>query len=44
MVNYTEPDAVDQIRPYAPLDRIVEVALGANLQLDLALSGAQTTS
>jgi NADPH:quinone reductase len=42
VVNYTEPDAVDQIRPYAPLDRIVEVALGANLQLDLALSGAQT--
>ena len=42
VVNYTEPDAVDQIRPYAPLDRIVEVALGANLQLDLALSGPQT--
>ena len=42
VVNYTEPDAVDQIRPYAPLDRIVEVALGANLQLDLALAGAQT--
>ncbi len=42
VVNYTEPDAVDQIRPYAPLDRIVEVALGANLELDLALSGPQT--
>jgi NADPH2:quinone reductase len=42
VVNYTEPGAVDQIRPYAPLDRIVELALGANLQLDLALSGPQT--
>jgi NADPH2:quinone reductase len=42
VVNYHDPDAVDQIRPYAPLDRIVELALGANLDLDLALSGAQT--
>ena len=42
VVNYNDPDAVDQIRPYAPLDRIVEVALGANLELDLALAGPQT--
>jgi len=42
VVNYKDPDAADQIRPYAPLDRIVELALGANLQLDLALSGPQT--
>jgi NADPH2:quinone reductase len=42
VVNYNDPDAVDQIRPYAPLDRIVELALGANLDLDLALSGPQT--
>ena len=42
VVNYNDPDAADQIRPYAPLDRIVELALGANLDLDLALSGAQT--
>jgi NADPH2:quinone reductase len=42
VVNYHDPDAVDQIRPYAPLDRIVELALGTNLDLDLALSGPQT--
>jgi NADPH2:quinone reductase len=42
VVNYKDPDAAEQIRPYAPLDRIVELALGANLQLDLALSGPQT--
>ncbi len=37
------PDAVDQLRQFAPqLDRIVELALGANLELDLALSGPQT--
>ncbi len=42
VVNYRDPDAVEQIRPYAPLDRIVELALGANLDLDLALSGPQT--
>jgi NADPH2:quinone reductase len=42
VVNYHDPDAVEQIRPYAPLDRIVELALGANLDLDLALSGPQT--
>lgn len=42
VVNYNDPDAAEQIRPYAPLDRIVELALGANLQLDLALSGPQT--
>jgi NADPH:quinone reductase len=42
VVNYHDSDAVEQIRPFAPLDRIVEVALGANLQLDLALSGPPT--
>lgn len=42
VVNYKDPDATEQLRPYAPLDRIVELALGANLQLDLALSGPQT--
>jgi NADPH2:quinone reductase len=42
VVNYRDQDAVEQIRPYAPLDRIVELALGANLDLDLALSGPQT--
>jgi NADPH:quinone reductase len=43
VVNYTEPDALDRIRAFAPrFDRIVEVALGANLQMDLALSGPET--
>jgi NADPH2:quinone reductase len=42
VVSYKDPDVVEQIRPYAPLDRIVELALGANLDLDLALSGPQT--
>ncbi len=43
VVNYTEPDAKDRIRSFAPrFDRIVEVALGANLQMDLALSGPET--
>ena len=40
VVSYREPDAADQIRDAAarPVDRIVEVALGANLALDLAVS------
>jgi NADPH2:quinone reductase len=43
VVNYCEPDAEDKLRSFAPrMDRIVELALGANLDLDLALSGPQT--
>lgn len=43
VVNYTDTDAVDQVRAFAPrFDRIAEVALGANLELDLAVSGPQT--
>jgi NADPH:quinone reductase len=43
VVNYTDTDAVDQVRAFAPrFDRIVEVALGANLELDLGVSGPQT--
>jgi NADPH2:quinone reductase len=38
VVNYTDADAADQIRSFAGhVDRVVEVALGANLQLDLAV-------
>jgi NADPH:quinone reductase len=40
VVNYREPDAADQIRSFAGaagVGRVVEVALGANLQLDLAV-------
>jgi NADPH2:quinone reductase len=43
VVNYTDADAVDQVRAFAPrADRIIEVALGPNLELDLAVSGPQT--
>lgn len=40
VINYRDPDAADQVKAIAPqVDRIVEVALGANLALDLAVSG-----
>jgi NADPH2:quinone reductase len=42
VVNYTDADAADQLKSFAPLDRVIEVALGANLELDLALSGPRT--
>ena len=43
VVNYRESDVVTQRRPFAEyLDRIIEVALGANLETDLALSGPAT--
>lgn len=42
VINYTDADAADQIRAVTPhVDRIVEVALGANLALDLAVAGQQ---
>lgn len=38
VVNYRSPTVIDEVRAYTPtVDRIVEVALGANLELDLAL-------
>ena len=39
VVNYLDADAVEQVRAGAPggVDRIVELALGANLELDLAV-------
>lgn len=44
VVNYHDADAADQIRAAAPrVDRVVEVALGPNLELDLALAGPTTT-
>jgi NADPH:quinone reductase len=43
VVNYRELSAPDQVRAFAsPIDRIVEVALGPNLRLDLAVSGPST--
>lgn len=43
VVNYREDGAIDLVRDFAPtVDHIVEVALGANLELDLAVAGPQT--
>jgi NADPH:quinone reductase len=43
VVNYREGDVPGQVRPFAEkVDRIIEVALSANLEADLALSGPQT--
>jgi NADPH:quinone reductase len=43
VVIYTEPDAASQILAVAgPVDRVVELALGANLGLDLAVSRPDT--
>jgi len=43
VVNYTDADAADQVRAFAPrFDRIVEVALGPNLELDLSVAGPET--
>ena len=36
-MNYRSADAVDQIKGFGPVDRVIEVALGANLGLDLAV-------
>jgi len=44
VVNYRSADAAQQIRAFAPaVDRVIEVALGANLALDVALSRPGTT-
>jgi NADPH2:quinone reductase len=37
VVNYREPSAAEEIKAFGPVERVVEVALGANLQLDLAV-------
>lgn len=43
VVNYRDADAAEQLRAFAPtMDRIVELALGANLELDLGVSGPST--
>jgi NADPH:quinone reductase len=44
VVNYRTADAAEQIRAFAPaVDRVIEVALGADLALDLAVARAGTT-
>jgi len=43
VVNYRDSDAVEQVRSFSErFDRVVEVALGANLNLDLAVAGPET--
>ncbi len=43
VVNYRDADAAGQVRSFAErFDRVVEVALGANLHLDLAVAGPGT--
>jgi NADPH:quinone reductase len=44
VVNYRAADVVQQVRVFAPtVDRVIEVALGANLELDLAVARNETT-
>lgn len=44
IVDYRAADVIDQVRAFAPrVDRVVEVNLGADLDLDLAVSGPETT-
>jgi len=43
VVNYRSPDAADQVRAFGLVDRVVEVALGANLELDLAVTRPHAT-
>jgi NADPH2:quinone reductase len=43
VVNYGHAGAAEEVRAFAPrIDRVVEVALGANLDLDLAVSSPGT--
>ena len=37
VVNYREPSASEEISSFGPVDRVIEVALATNLQLDLAI-------
>jgi NADPH2:quinone reductase len=44
VVNYRSGDVVGEIKAFSPtVDRVIEVALGANLELDLALARPMTT-
>jgi NADPH:quinone reductase len=43
VVNYRDKNVIEQVKEFSPVvDRVVEVALGTNLQLDLAVSGPST--
>ena len=44
VINYRTGDVAEEIRAFVPaVDRVIEVALGANLELDLAVSRTGTT-
>lgn len=44
VVNYRDDDAVERLREITPrVDRVIEVSLAGNLDLDLSLSGPGTT-
>jgi NADPH:quinone reductase len=44
VINYRDADAADQIRALGPqVDRVIELALGANLALDLAVTKPHAT-
>ena len=43
VVSYRAADAADQVRAFGPVDRVIEVALGANLELDLAVARPHAT-
>jgi len=38
VVNYRDPGAAEEIAAFGPVDRVVELAIGANLALDLAVT------
>ena len=43
VVNYRSPDAAEQVKAFGPVDRVIEVALGANLGLDVAVIRRRAT-
>lgn len=43
VVNYRSPGAAEQVKAFGPVDRVIEVALGANLELDLAVARPHAT-
>ncbi len=43
VVNYRSPGAVEQVRAFGLVDRVIEVALGANFELDLAVARPHAT-
>jgi len=38
VVNYRDPGAAEEVAAFGPVDRVIELAMGANLALDLAVT------